>query len=32
MMIFTGLRWKKQELLRLEDNPLGKKYLKIFDN
>jgi predicted transcriptional regulator of viral defense system len=29
---FAGLRWNKQELLRLEDNPLFKKYLKIFDN
>ena len=29
---FAGLRWNRQELLGLEDNPLFKKYLKIFDN
>ena len=29
---FVGLRWNRQELLGLEDNPLFKKYLKIFDN
>ena len=29
---FAGLRWNRQELLRLEDNPLFKKYLEIFDN
>ena len=29
---FTGLRWNRQELLGLEDNPLFKKYLKIFNN
>ena len=28
----AGLRWNRQELLGLEDNPLLKKYLKIFDN
>ena len=29
---FAGLRWNRQELSGLEDNPLFKKYLKIFDN
>ena len=29
---FVGLRWNKQELLRLEDNPLFVKYLAVFDN
>jgi len=29
---FAGLRWNTQELFGLEDNPLLKKYLKIFDN
>ena len=29
---FAGLRWNRQELLGLEDNPLFKKYLIIFDN
>jgi len=29
---FAGLRWNRQELLGLEDNPTFKKYLKIFDN
>ena len=29
---FAGLRWNRQELSRLEDNPLFKKYLKVFDN
>ena len=29
---FAGLRWNRQELLGLDDNPLFKKYLKIFDN
>jgi predicted transcriptional regulator of viral defense system len=28
----AGLRWNRQELLGLDDNPLFKKYLKIFDN
>ncbi len=28
---FVGLRWNKQELLRLEDNPLFVKYLAVFD-
>ena len=29
---FAGLRWDSQELSGLEDNPLFKKYLKVFDN
>jgi predicted transcriptional regulator of viral defense system len=29
---FAGLRWNGQELSDLEDNPLFKKYLKVFDN
>ena len=29
---FGGLRWNRQELFGLQDNPLLKKYLKIFDN
>jgi hypothetical protein len=29
---FAGLRWNRQELSGLEDNPLFRKYLKIFDN
>ncbi len=29
---FVGLRWNIQELLRLEENPLFKKYLRVFDN
>ena len=29
---FVGLRWNKQELFRLEDNPLLMKYLVVFDN
>jgi predicted transcriptional regulator of viral defense system len=29
---FAGLRWNRQELSGLEDNPLFKKYQKIFDN
>ena len=29
---FTGLRWNRQELSGIEDNPLFVKYLKIFDN
>ena len=29
---FAGLRWNKQELAGLEDNPLFMKYLRIFDN
>lgn len=29
---FAGLRWNRQELFGLEDNPLLKKYLKIFNN
>lgn len=29
---FIGLRWNKQELTGLGDNPLFEKYLKIFDN
>ena len=29
---FAGLRWNRQELLGLEDNPLFKTYLIIFDN
>ena len=28
----AGLRWNRQELLGLDDYPLFKKYLKIFDN
>ena len=28
----AGLRWNRQKLLGLDDNPLFKKYLKIFDN
>ena len=29
---FAGLRWNRQELSGLEDNPLFMKYLRIFDN
>lgn len=29
---FEGLRWNRQELVGLADNPLFKKYLKIFNN
>ena len=29
---FEGLRWHRQELVGLTDNPLFKKYLKIFNN
>lgn len=29
---FAGLRWNRQELIGLEDNPLLKKYMEIFDN
>jgi predicted transcriptional regulator of viral defense system len=29
---FLGLRWNRQELLGLENNPTFKKYQKIFDN
>lgn len=29
---FVGLRWNRQELSGLEDNPLLKKYLKVFGN
>ena len=29
---FAGLRWNRQELHGLEDNPLFKKYLTMFDN
>jgi predicted transcriptional regulator of viral defense system len=29
---FVGLRWNGQELSGLKDNPLFKKYLKVFDN
>jgi len=29
---FVGLRWNRKELLGLEENPLFKKYLEIFDN
>jgi predicted transcriptional regulator of viral defense system len=29
---FAGLRWNRQELSGLEDNPLFNKYLKVFDN
>lgn len=29
---FAGLRWSRQELLGLENNPLFMKYLRIFDN
>jgi len=29
---FAGLRWNREELSGLVDNPLLKKYLKIFDN
>ena len=29
---FAGLRWNRQELSVLQDNPLFQKYLKIFDN
>jgi predicted transcriptional regulator of viral defense system len=29
---FAGLRWNRQELSELEDNPLFKRYLKVFDN
>jgi predicted transcriptional regulator of viral defense system len=29
---FDGLRWNRQELVGLADNPLFKKYLNIFNN
>jgi len=29
---FAGLRWNRQGLSELEDNPLFKKYLKVFNN
>jgi len=29
---FEGLRWNRQELVGLADNPLLKKYLRIFNN
>lgn len=29
---FEGLRWNKQELSSLKDNPIFEKYLRIFDN
>ena len=29
---FVGLRWNRQELSRLEGNPVFMKYLRIFDN
>jgi predicted transcriptional regulator of viral defense system len=29
---FEGLRWNRQELVGLAENPLFKKYLKIFNN
>jgi hypothetical protein len=28
----VGLRWNRQELLGLEDNPSFWKYLKVFEN
>ena len=29
---FAGLRWNRQELLGLADNPFFEKYLKVFNN
>ena len=29
---FEGLRWNRQELSRLKDNPVLMKYLKVFNN